>query len=559
MAFLSYRKFSTAFALMVSAAAASLPAKAENFFEGIDPNLLRPRHALVIAVPTVRNAAGFQELKNPVNDAAAVTKALEGIGFMLTQNLTAQVGTAGMTRQTIKNALYDFAAQLKGTDAVGLVYFAGHGIERDDGRRYLVPYDALVRYERDLDDELIPVDLIHDAFREAGNPLNFLILDTCRNNPFGGKLPTFGAGLEIRVGKDLPNVVILSSTLRGDVAADGAGNLSPFARAFIDGIMEWDQYDSVALNRISGRTKRYAGPDAASYQVGELVKRGESGDFIFASSRSSYDLEKTAWEKLTRRQKISDYEYKEHQMLFRGGYFYAAAAEARAELLHGSSLPMATLEAVPKPLTLIGPGYRIRNAPAGKTIDFTPPKEIPVLPSAPPVSDPQTGQQWWPVPTAAGLGYAASNAFRNLPDIGSYVTVPIDWDTIVASLSTATPGAAGEAKAIHTDPANPGKVLIWPKSPPVTRVTIPVGKLDSPGAKALAWSQYLDKAYELEKSGVDLSHATLEFVERTSAKSDPKTVAQISYWAGTHRESAQGYVKAVPVDTQLFQSLFGVQ
>ena len=63
---------------------------------------------------------------------------------------------ASLTCQNVKAAIYDFAEKLKFKGGVGLVYFAGHGVERD-GNLYLVPYDAFLKYERDFYEELIPM------------------------------------------------------------------------------------------------------------------------------------------------------------------------------------------------------------------------------------------------------------------------------------------------------------------------------------------------------------------------------------------------------------------
>ncbi len=543
--------------LALSAVAASAPAAAVVFFEGIDPNTLQPRRALVIAVPTVRHAAGFQPLDNPINDSVAVTKTLESIGFSFTQNLAAQFETTEMTRRTIKNAIYDFATELKGTDTIGLVYFAGHGIERDDGRRYLVPYDGLVRYERDLEDELIPVEFIYDAFREAGTPLNFLILDTCRNNPFAEKLATFASGHESSSKRKRPpkNVVILSSTLSGDVAADGAGNLSPFAQAFIDGIREWDKRHTTVLDDISSRIETYSSPNA-SYQIGELILRG-SGGFVFAPSKTSYDAEKNAWQKLAQRKRVNIREIEEHQYQYRGGYFHGAATKAIEEL-HGRGQQVTSQATMLQTVTVLQPGWRVRATPAGRTIDFTPPTAVAVLPAAPPIADPQTGNKsWWPVQTDVGLSYIASGAFRNLPNVKNYVTIPINKGTTATRVPAEVAGITAYFTPIQNDPANPERIKVASMAPPIAKVSIPLEDPEDPQARANAWLKYLDKALELEKAGVDLSQAVLEFVKSSSPEPVQETVAQISYWTATNVTRGDVFVGAVPVDNDLFRSRFG--
>ena len=69
---------------------------------------------------------------------------------------------------------------------------------------------------------------------EAGNTkLNLLILDACRNNPFGGRgLRSVGGGLAVMQAPE--GTLISYATQPGNMAADGSGRDSPFTKALVE-------------------------------------------------------------------------------------------------------------------------------------------------------------------------------------------------------------------------------------------------------------------------------------------------------------------------------------
>ena len=62
------------------------------------------------------------------------------------------------------------------------MYYAGHGIEAN-GRNYLVPIDAKLEADRDIDYETVPLPQIMNAV-EGARKLRIVLLDACRDNPF---------------------------------------------------------------------------------------------------------------------------------------------------------------------------------------------------------------------------------------------------------------------------------------------------------------------------------------------------------------------------------------
>ena len=167
------------------------------------------RNALVIGNGAYTQ--GITVLPNPVNDAQSMTRELTALGFHVTSRINA-------SRSEMRAAVREFESRIR-HGGVGLFFYAGHGLQID-GENYLVPIDADVKQKYDVSDQCLKVSYILGAMEEAGNRLNIIILDACRNNPFrsfrGG-----GGGL---AHMDAPTGSLLAyATAPGSVAQDGAG------------------------------------------------------------------------------------------------------------------------------------------------------------------------------------------------------------------------------------------------------------------------------------------------------------------------------------------------
>jgi len=185
------------------------------------------RIALVIGNGDYKEIA---PLANPANDARLVGRTLEGLGF----ELVARRPRFDLGRSALIRAIREFTRKLQTSDAIGLFYYAGHAIEHD-GRNYLVPVDAALDRQGDIPFELVDLNVVLEQMRYAANPLNMLILDACRNNPFSSRgVRGVGRGLG-RV--DAPKGTVISFATRpGDVSQDGTGANSPFTSALAEAI-----------------------------------------------------------------------------------------------------------------------------------------------------------------------------------------------------------------------------------------------------------------------------------------------------------------------------------
>ncbi len=130
----------------------------------------------------------------------------------------------------MKRAIQAFGDKLEeaGPEGVGLFYFAGHGIQVK-GENYLIPVASQIRDESDMDIEAVTADAVLQQMEYAGNGINIMILDACRNNPFDRSTRSTTRGL---ARMDAPTgSVIAYATSPGKTASDGTGRNSPYTAA----------------------------------------------------------------------------------------------------------------------------------------------------------------------------------------------------------------------------------------------------------------------------------------------------------------------------------------
>jgi hypothetical protein len=148
-------------------------------------------------------------LVNPANDARAMSETLSGLGFRVIELRDAQ-------RAQMADAIGLVRDSLQGKQGIGMLYYAGHGLQLD-WQNYMVPVDARMSKAADVPDQAVNINRVIDAFKSAGNRMNILVLDACRDNPFAGTAS--GKGL---AQLDAPPGTFLAyATAPGNVAEDG--------------------------------------------------------------------------------------------------------------------------------------------------------------------------------------------------------------------------------------------------------------------------------------------------------------------------------------------------
>jgi uncharacterized caspase-like protein len=162
--------------------------------------------ALVIGNAAYPGAA----LPNASNDAKDMAAALGGLGFRVVEARDA-------SREQTGAAIVQAQQLLQGRAGVGLLYYAGHGMQLD-WRNYLVPVDAQLTSAADVPRQTVDVQRVIDAFRDAPTAVNILVLDACRDNPFGRAAAVQGlAPLDAP-----PGTYFAYATSPGNVAEDGS-------------------------------------------------------------------------------------------------------------------------------------------------------------------------------------------------------------------------------------------------------------------------------------------------------------------------------------------------
>jgi uncharacterized caspase-like protein len=179
------------------------------------PSLASKRVALVIG----NGAYKTSPLKNPPNDAAGMAAILKKLDFDVVPLIDAD-------KRKMIEAVELFGRKLSRSQ-VGLFYYAGHGMQIK-GRNYLIPVNAHISAETDVELESVDVYRILGRMASAGNRTNVIILDACRENPFERAFRTSAEGL---AKLDAPvGSVIAFATGPGDVAADGTGRNGLFTK-----------------------------------------------------------------------------------------------------------------------------------------------------------------------------------------------------------------------------------------------------------------------------------------------------------------------------------------
>jgi hypothetical protein len=183
------------------------------------------RVALVIGNSAYQNAA---KLANPVNDAVAIANLFTSAGFDV--DLRQNLGGADLRR-----ALREFSLQTRNAD-IAIVFYAGHGMEAN-GTNYIVPIDARLAQDIDVEDETVSLERVLAA-TEAARRFRLIILDACRDNPFVQKMArtmtsrSIGRGLA-RIEPTTTDTLVAFAARAGSVAIDGGGTNSPFTEALL--------------------------------------------------------------------------------------------------------------------------------------------------------------------------------------------------------------------------------------------------------------------------------------------------------------------------------------
>ncbi len=238
--------------------------------------------ALIITLPGVAQAqkrvalvigngnyTGVSPLANPPNDARLMAGTLRSLGFEVIEKIDA-------SQKSMKRAVRAFGDLLEagGDDAVGLFYYAGHGVQVK-GANYIIPVDAQIIKEGDVSIESIDANDVLSMMEHSGAGLNFVILDACRNNPFLSSNRSGSRGL---AEMNAPTGSFIAyATSPGDVAADGDGVNSPYTTALSNAMLEPGIAVERMFRKVRNNVRSATNNDQTPWESSSLI--GE--DFFF--------------------------------------------------------------------------------------------------------------------------------------------------------------------------------------------------------------------------------------------------------------------------------------
>jgi formylglycine-generating enzyme required for sulfatase activity len=228
------------------------------------------RVALVIGNGAYTNAP---RLKNPVNDATDIAEALSKLGFTVDHGVD-------LNQKQMKFMIREFGKKLK-AGGQGLFYFSGHGVQLN-GRNYLIPVDAEITSEADVEDQGVDAEFVLNLMRDAKNGLNVVILDACRNNPFARSLRSASGGL---AQVDAPTGTLIAyATAPGRVAQDGVGRNGTYTAELLRQMRVPGVPVEEMFKRVRANVLQQTSEEQVPWEASSLV-----GDFYFnaAGSRAS--------------------------------------------------------------------------------------------------------------------------------------------------------------------------------------------------------------------------------------------------------------------------------
>lgn len=174
-----------------------------------------------------------------------MARTLKQLGFTIIEGKPGEP-VVDADRKTMARAVAQFVDRLSslGPTATGLFFYAGHAVQSQaDGKNYLIPTDADISSEAELEDEAVSANSVQRRMEISAPGVKILVLDACRDNPFRSLTRSTYRGLGEMNAPASPakfyeikprGSLIAYSTAPGAVAADGSGQNSPYTKALAD-------------------------------------------------------------------------------------------------------------------------------------------------------------------------------------------------------------------------------------------------------------------------------------------------------------------------------------
>ena len=236
-------------------------------------------------------------LKNPTNDARAISKRLKDYGFEIIYKEDVKVKEIGRVLREFKQKI--------APGGTALVFYAGHGLQIK-GVNYLPAVDADMLSEEDVPYQSFSLDQILGLMTDAKVKTNIVMLDACRNNPFVRQFRSAGSGL---ASVSAPTGTLISYATRpGSVAADGEGENGLYTEVLLKAMSDSLPIEQVLKKVVVGVRDKSQGRQEP-WSEGSL-----DSDFCFGkcidlrAQQLAIQTEIQAWEGIKGSSKVEDFQ-----------------------------------------------------------------------------------------------------------------------------------------------------------------------------------------------------------------------------------------------------------
>ena len=287
------------------------------------------------------------ELTNPKHDAEDIATLLRTLDFEVIEGKSID-----LEKRAMEHAIVEFGERLReaGENGVGLFYYARHAVELR-GENFLIPIDAKISKARHVEVEAVSANLVLKKMRQAGNRLNFMILDACRDNPF----PLWQRGSKGLAKMDQADGTLIAfATAPGQVAEDGDGRNSPYTAALKTHLATPGVRAVVLFSDVAAAVQRKTDGRQRPWMLSSLA-----GGFYFKPGLKA-DIEKQHWRAIV--SSMDTEEFRSFLEAFPNGRF-AKSAKAKVRNLErkkDNAAPKTPLKTAPVAGTVFDPETQLR-------------------------------------------------------------------------------------------------------------------------------------------------------------------------------------------------------
>lgn len=272
--------FAIAIAVSCAPSAAALPALAQSQARPPGAQSMLPNTAVLKRALVIGNGAyAIGRLDNARGDATLIAESLRKIGFEVTM-------AKDLNRTAMFEAVRTFAASLP-AGAASVVYFAGHGMQID-GQNYLVPVDMVPTSAVTAGLRSVPLKVVYEQLAGARSKVNVIILDACRDNPFGPRVASASRSigpLGLAPSQAPRGTLIAYATAPGQQAADGSGRRhSLYSEALAELLVKDGLPAEELFKLLADRVRRVTLEDQQPWYESSLV-----GTFYFGAPMTTSD------------------------------------------------------------------------------------------------------------------------------------------------------------------------------------------------------------------------------------------------------------------------------